>query len=73
MNLYKEEIERFNESANNVYKNMFCLDMSVLSLLRLYTLIEKRGFYVVLRGEIITCPNDLKFVLQIETRKKYGS
>jgi hypothetical protein len=73
MNLYKEEKERFNESANRIYKDKFALDMTLLSLIRLYTLIEKRGFYIVLRGEAVTCPNELAFVLQIETKQKLGS
>lgn len=68
MNEYHDEMKRFNQSANNIYKDKFCLDMTILSLIRLYALIEKRGFYLKVRGEQVSCPDDLKFVLEVEKR-----
>lgn len=63
MNRYHEELERFNESAMNIYKRQFNLNFIELSLIRLYTLIEKRGFYIILRGEKVTCLESLTFHL----------
>lgn len=73
MNTYKDESQRFNESANRIYKDKFNLDMTYVSLIRLYVLIEKRGFYIRFRGEEVLCPNDLIFVSQLEIRQKLGS
>jgi hypothetical protein len=65
MNTYHDETKRFNQSANNIYKDKFCLNMTVLSLIRLYALIEKRGFYLRVRGEQVTHPDELKFVVGV--------
>lgn len=72
MNDYHEEMKRFNESTEKRYRNKFIIDMSILSLIRLYVLVEKRGFYIKLKGEIITCPEELIFVLQVEKKQKYS-
>jgi hypothetical protein len=63
MKRYQDELVRFNESAMNIYKGFFNLDFWELALVRLYTLIEKRGFYVVVRGETVTCRENLIFHL----------
>lgn len=62
-NRYKEEIHRFNQSLNNIYKDKFNIVGDCLSLIRLYALIEKRGFYFTLNGVEIKCPEDLLFVV----------
>jgi hypothetical protein len=63
MNRYRAEIERFNESAMNVYKRQFNMVFIELAVIRLYTQIEKRGFYIILRGEKVTCLENLTFHL----------
>jgi hypothetical protein len=63
MQRYRAEIERFNESAMNVYKRQFNLVFIELAVIRLYTQIEKRGFYLILRGEKVTCLENLTFHL----------
>jgi hypothetical protein len=67
MNLYREEIKHINQTTIR-HSHSFQIDMTVFSLIRLYTLIEKRGFYLKYRGEVVTCPDGLKFVLQVETK-----
>jgi hypothetical protein len=71
MNDYQQEIKRFNYSANNVYKNKFCIDMTPLALIRLYVLIEKRGFYLKIKGVEVTCLKDLKMALEINAKEIY--
>lgn len=66
---YEVEILRFNQSINNVYKNKFNIHMDELALIRLYCLIEKRGFHIHFKGVVLTCPDDLVFVT-IPTFKK---
>jgi len=60
------EIRMFNARMNNIYKNKFNIDATKLALVRLYQSIEKRGFYIELKGEKITCPNNLTYALRIE-------
>ena len=66
--LYEEEMDMFNMKYKNMYRGKYALDMATLSLLRLYTLIEKRGFYIKVNGVEVTCPNHLSFVLDVEVR-----
>jgi hypothetical protein len=67
MNLYREEMKHVNQTTIR-HNHPFDVDMSIFSLLRLYVLIEKRGFYIKIRGEQVTCPENLKFALQVETK-----
>lgn len=60
---FLDERDRFNRSLNNIYKNKFGLIGDNLAWLRLYCLIEKRGFYIVMNGVEVTCPEDLRFVV----------
>jgi hypothetical protein len=69
MQRYRAEIMRFNESAMNVYKRGFNLNFIELAVIRLYTLIEKRGFYMILRGEKVTCLENLTFHLVTSVSK----
>lgn len=63
-NRHKEEIHRFNRSLNNVYKDKFDIVADPLAWIRLYCLIEKRGFYIIINNGVeITCPEDLRFVV----------
>lgn len=62
-NIYNEEVQRFNQALNNVYKNKFNIYGDLLALIRLYCLIEKRGFYLIYKGVEITCVDDLAFVV----------
>jgi hypothetical protein len=61
MDKYREEIERFNDAAMNIYKGQFNLVFIELALIRLYTLIEKRGFYMKIRGETVKWLESLTF------------
>lgn len=61
--LYKSEIERFNVRTNNIYRDKFNLEVENLGLIRLYDIIEKRGFYIKIREEPVTCLNNLQFEL----------
>jgi hypothetical protein len=63
MERYRAEMIRFNESAMNIYKRQFNLVFIELAVIRLYTMIEKRGFYMTLRGEKVTCLESLTFHL----------
>lgn len=55
------EMDRFNAALMKVYKDKFSIDLSFLALVRLYTLIEKRGFHIIVEGVEVTCPEDLHF------------
>jgi hypothetical protein len=70
---WEEEIKRFNAAASKIYKDKFDLEMDVLAMIRLYALIEKRGFYLTIDGEEITCPEDLRYVLVLTTKKNSQS
>lgn len=61
--LYQEETERFNQALNNVYKNNFDIVGDILAWIRLYCLIEKRGFYLQVNGVDVHCLEDLRFVV----------
>lgn len=69
--IYGEEITRFNQALNNVYKNKFNIYGDLLALLRLYCLIEKRGFYITYNGVDINCVDDLRFVVIPNYKKRY--
>lgn len=73
INSYLEERDRFNTALNNVYKDKFHIEFDVLAWIRLYTLIEKRGFYIIVGGDEVTCPEDLAFVGMLNLRKKSGN
>lgn len=62
--LYLSEIDRFNIRTNNIYKDKFNLEMQNLGLIRLYAIIEKRGFYIKIREEPCTCLDKLRFELE---------
>lgn len=73
MDRYRDEIERFNDSINRMYKDRFDLDMTAFALVRLYTLIEKRGFYIKLHNrEVITCLDDLRLGSVVEKNQSYN-
>lgn len=66
--LYEDEMDNFNLKYKQMYRGKYSLDMTTLSLLRLYTLIEKRGFYIKVNGVDVTCPDNLRFVLGAEIK-----
>jgi len=70
MKIYQKEIARFNDSANNIYKDKFQLEMDKLAMIRLYTMIEKRGFYIKVREDIVECLEDIRFELQMNYKTK---
>lgn len=59
--LAKNEIDRFNIKTNSIYKDKFHLEMQNLALIRLYAIIEKRGFFIKIRGDSVTCLNNVEF------------
>lgn len=63
---YEIEKDRFNQALNNVYKDRFSIKADVLAWVRLYTLIEKRGFYIIVNGVHVECLDNLAFVLEVE-------
>jgi len=67
-NSYEEEIEVTNIRSENIYKGKYSVDMSVLTLLRLYVLIEKRGFFIKVNGVEVDCPENLNFVLGVNVK-----
>lgn len=66
--LYQTEIDRFNIRTNNIYKDKFNLEVQNLGLIRLYEIIEKRGFYIKIREEPVTCLTNLQFELEAKIR-----
>lgn len=69
-NIYEEEIERFNQALNNVYKDKFSIYGDKLALIRLYAMIEKRGFYLIIGGFEVKCLEDLAFVVMPNLKNK---
>jgi hypothetical protein len=65
--IYDSEVDRFNDNGNSMYKDKFNLVLDDLALIRLYAIIEKRGFYIKVNEEIITCLNDIIFELVTKT------
>lgn len=61
--VYEEEAERFNQALENVYKNKFNFFAGPLAWIRLYVMTEKRGFYIIIDGNEITCVDDLVFAV----------
>lgn len=61
MKRYQLEKDKFNNALNNIYKHCFDLSGDYLAWVRLYTQIEKRGFYIQLDGSDITCLENLHF------------
>ena len=65
MDRYLDECERFHEAINKIYKDKFDIRASTLALVRLYTLIEKRGFYIKVNGVGIDCLENLIFDMTV--------
>jgi hypothetical protein len=63
MDRWYDEMLRFNDAATRIYKELYNLDFIELALIRLYMKIEKRGFYIKVRGETVTWPENLTFRL----------
>jgi hypothetical protein len=63
MDRWYDEMLRFNDAAMRIYKELYNLDFIELALIRLYMKIEKRGFYIKVRGETVTWPENLTFRL----------
>ena len=61
MKLIASEIDRFNVKTNNIYKDKFNLEMQNLALIRLYAIIEKRGFFIKIKGESVASLENVEF------------
>lgn len=68
---YLEERKRFNQALNKVYKNKFTLVGDLMSWVRLYDQIEKRGFHINIEGNEVTCLDDLVFVVTLNYKMKF--
>lgn len=56
-----EAVEKANNSIMKVYKHMFTIDLSIFAIVRHYTKIENRGFYLIYDGVEYQWLNELKF------------
>lgn len=59
INRYKDSREYYNESISRRFG--FTTDLDILSDLKLYTSIEKRGFLIYKNGVKIDCPESITF------------
>ena len=66
--LIEHEIPDFNKRANRIYKEKFELAMDKLGSIRLYQLIEKRGFRIKYKGREIHCLDHLTFELELKIK-----
>jgi hypothetical protein len=73
MSRYLEERKRFNQALNHVYKDKFNLLGDMLAWVRLYVTIEKRGFYINIEGNDVTCLDDLVFVVTLNYKMKFDA
>jgi YHS domain-containing protein len=62
----EKELFTFNKRLNNVYKNKFDIEMDKLALIRLYQLIERRGFRIEIEGIEVDCLEKVQFVSEIK-------
>jgi hypothetical protein len=67
---YRDYIDLFNQKLNKVYKNQYQIDGNYLALIRYYDRLEKRGFYIVMNGVVITCLEDLVFDVTVSYKAK---
>lgn len=67
---YLTEIENTNRRIMNVYKNMFSLNLTLFAIIRYYTQVERRGFYIKFNGDEYTCLNEITFQLENLTKSK---
>ena len=60
---FVERAESNRESINQSLSNRFGFEfkMDKLADIRLYTTIEKRGFFIICDGVNIECPKDIRF------------
>lgn len=63
----EKEMTDFSKRMEQVYNEKFNLKMDKFALIRLYELIEKRGFRVVINGEEVRCLNNVIFVSEVQT------
>ena len=63
----EKETTDFSKRMEKVYNDKFNLKMDKFALIRLYELIEKRGFRVVINGEEVRCLNNVIFVSEVQT------
>jgi hypothetical protein len=59
--LAQTEIDRFNIKTSSMWKDKFNLEMQNLALVRLYAIIEKRGFFIKIRGDSVECLDNVEF------------
>lgn len=64
----KSYLEKFNDTFGPIRARIECemlrrfgveCDMSLVALLKAYRMIEKRGFYITVGGEPVTCQDQL--------------
>jgi hypothetical protein len=67
---YQDYIDLFNQKLNKVYKNQYQIEGNYLALIRYYDRLEKRGFYIIMNGVVITCLEDLVFDVTVSYKAK---
>lgn len=60
------EMTSFNDRLNNVYNNKFRIKMDKFALIRLYQLIERRGFRIQIEGNEVDCLKNIQFESEIK-------
>ena len=63
----EKETADFSKRMEKVYNDKFNLKIDKFALIRLYELIEKRGFRVVINVEEVRCLNNVIFVSEVLT------
>ncbi len=63
----EKETADFSKRMEKVYNDKFNLKMDKFALIRLYELIEKRGFRLVISGEEVRCLDNVIFVSEVLT------
>lgn len=66
--LIEDEIPDFNNRTNRMYKNKFNLSVDKFGAIRLYQLIEKRGFRIKYKGSEVHCLDHLTFEFELKTK-----
>jgi hypothetical protein len=59
------DVKRFNGAINKTYRHTLNIEVNKMACLRLYSRIEKRGFYITVGGIGVDCLENLTFVSEI--------
>lgn len=62
---YEQELIDFKKRVETIYWGNHTLFFDELALIRLYMKLEKRGFLVSYKGELIDCPDNIAFKTEL--------